>query len=114
MFYVHKGKNNPFSVVLTEGGNPINDEVRAAITKVELMFRGMLIGSETPGAAIQWDTDTPGEMKLAIGMVEGLPVGKDRRAELILYSPDMPNGFVWADPLDKDACLLEIEVLEVK
>ena len=67
------------------------------VTKVELVdsLGGLgTINSETNSSFFNMTTGN-GILKLSLGLVAGLVVGKNHRFSIILYDPDNENGVNW-------------------
>ena len=102
---VYIGYNNSFRKQILESGALVDLSV---ITKVALQLHGTLYDSETYPTAFDYTTEAAtGHITFTLGNIPGLTEeARDRKAELILYAPDYPNGYVWA--------LLDIKTVNVQ
>lgn len=70
----------------------------SAITKVEIHYDDTYYDSDTYASGFDWTTYAS-SAKLVLKLGNILPVGRDRKAELIIYDAIHTNGIVW-DQMD--------------
>jgi hypothetical protein len=97
---VYLGRDNTFELKLLEkrpGANPeaLTQDQMEAITRIDLIYSGTTISSQTNSSAFDWSTrQTEGVVIFALGGLD-IPVGSDLAVELIVYDAEHPNGILW-------------------
>lgn len=92
---VYLGRDNTIELELSVDGTPLTASQMQAITRLELIYNGQTISSETEPDAFDWSTrEAQGVVILALGSVS-MATGTDLAADLIVYSSDNPNGIKW-------------------
>lgn len=66
-------------------------------TKAAFIYNGVEFNSDNYASAFDWATDgADGVIHLKIGAIgTDIEVGRDKKAKLIIYDPNYPNGHVW-------------------
>lgn len=102
---VYIGYENAFRKQLTEDGSPIK---LFPITKVAVQLHGTLYDSDTHPDAFDFTSEAAtGHIVFKLGLIDTLLIsGRDKKAELIVFAPDYPNGYVW--------CLLDIKTIIIE
>ncbi len=90
----YRDRDNEIDVILEEGDVAISQTQMEAITKVSVHYLDAYYNSTDHPTAFDYVTyKASGKMTLKLGTV--LPVGSDRKAELIVYDLENTNGIVW-------------------
>ena len=93
MYKVYKGHDNVFTILFEE------DDVAqdlSAVTKVELLYKGVTYDSDTDPNSFDFTTDgSDGKVHFKLGIISDIETGTDSRSELVLYDPSNTNGIYW-------------------
>lgn len=93
---VYSGYDNPHKYILKEDEVALTSSQMSAITKVAVRFSGETYDSDDFPDAFDWSTERDtGTLSVKLGRL-GLPDGRDRKTELIIYDSVNTNGIVWA------------------
>jgi len=88
---VYLGKDNTIDLLLKADGEA---QDLSDTTRMTLGLDDTVIDSATSPDAFDWDTGTTGKLVLALG-AEAIDAGVYKRAVLVVYNADNPNGVVW-------------------
>lgn len=103
MITVHKDRGNSFALQLKktdENGvlTVLTSAEMDAITKIEILFKETYYSSEEYGSSFDWSTlKAQGVVVFKLGLISTIPVGRDKRAELIIYDATNPAGLIWKE-----------------
>jgi len=93
---VYRGYRNVFAKKLQKAGEVLNLQQMQAITKVGIVYSGTLYASNTYPTAFDWiSRASEGVVSFSLGIIPDLPVGRDKKAEIIVYAEDYAQGIVW-------------------
>lgn len=98
---IYADRDNPIALVLQEDEENITEAQMLAITKVGIRYDpasdgdGAYYDSATYSTLFDWTTYAD-EAKIVMKLGTILPVGYDRKAELLIYNASNTNGIVWA------------------
>ena len=98
---IYKDRDNPITLILQEDDEAITETQMLAITKVAVRYSstgdrddGVYYDSDSYPTLFNWTTYAD-EAKIVMKLGTILPVGRDHRAELIIYNVLSSNGIVW-------------------
>ena len=95
---VYLGHKNSFARALHYGDLMLDAGQMAAITAVEVLYQGVRYSSIDYPEVFDWETRaSESVIVFRLGLIPGIPVGRDRKAEIIIYAPDYVEGIVWGD-----------------
>jgi len=96
---VYKDRDNPLFVQLSstdENGVVTKPDLTDAVTKVEVLIKGIYYNSADYAEAFDYTTEGAlGIICLKLGNIPELVAVKDTAAEIITYDPSNPDGLVW-------------------
>lgn len=94
--YVYLGRDNTIELQLLADKTPLTALQMQAITKIELIYNGQTISSQTNPDAFDWSTrEAEGVVIIALGDIS-ISAGTDLAADLIIYDAENTNGIVWS------------------
>ncbi|MCK9506033.1 MAG: hypothetical protein M0Q95_17870 [Porticoccaceae bacterium] len=95
---VYLGRDNSIVKELRYNEVLLDSIQMADITGVGVVYKGVLYTSAQYSDAFGWSTTT-GRINLILGRIPSLPLGRDSKAEVVIYTQTHPLGIIWA-PLD--------------
>ena len=103
---VYRGYRNVSAKKLKKAGKTLFPAQMTAITKVGVVYLGTLYDSTTYPDAFDWITRADeGIISFSLGVIPGIQIGRDKRAEIIVYAEDYVEGIVWGT--------LDIQVIDL-
>ena len=90
------GRDNPLKFQLLEDGVAIGAAEMALITKAKVLYKGTYFSSEDYSTLFDWATEaSDSHIIIRMGTMTGLEAGRDREAELIIYTGTFTRGIIW-------------------
>jgi hypothetical protein len=93
MYTVYKGRDNTFTIQLLEDDEPYDI---SSVNKVGIIYKGTEYDSDSYSGSFDFITDaSDGKIAFKLGIISGLPEGRDSKAEVITYDALNTNGVYW-------------------
>jgi len=93
---IYVDRNNKFAKKLYLNNTALTSDQMDAISRVDIVFKGVTYDSATYAAAFDWTTEKANSYIIfALGEISVLPEGHDQKAELIVYTSEDTDGIIW-------------------